>query len=348
MTAIAIRDTNLVVRDYKDLFSKINREYPDVKLTGSEITNLTSLVPEPETSFRYTLIGINTELANAWRRIMLDEIVYPQFACTMSDISSTDDFVQRTTDYIANRINLIPISYIPQDTKIEHFTIHVRNSTPPDRHLRTDVTSADIKWSGTGTCPIRWDQKIAITELLPGREIRIKITIEWGVGLKSGTYSKFGPLLYRPIEYKEPFPSSYTVHPTAFELGVTCCSLIDPKWANILGWRTLSNKLNSCITRLQELKGGPPHITPHLDISMVEGEKIRYRFIAETLSLVNVLAWYCYKVDPTIPYVNAGDEHLEDPYRTLHIIHPEYHQLIITAARLALKDIDTIIGLFVM
>lgn len=341
MATIRISDVKTTVHGYENLFRDIASAYPEVKLTPEEVKQLTTLVPQPETSFVYTLHGIDACLANGWRRVLVDEHVYPRLTCEHSDIVSTDAKCQRLQDYIQNRIWLIPTSYAEPAVGAGAFQIEVANTTS----ATIDVTSADIKWTGEGKCPIRWDTGVALAELSPGSRIRARIHLEWGINRTHGSFSKYGPFYYRQLEYKGDLPHSYSVHPIIWELGLRCGSLNNPHEVTLRCWRVLREKLVRALAYIGEAKTGPPYSSPDLSVLLDPGERVRYQFNNETETLTKILAWYAYNADTSHPFVIAEDKHPDDTFRSVAIIHADHHRLIMAGARAAISDIETIIGL---
>lgn len=353
-TSPTVSDFKIAKKTYDgvSVMKSVLKAYPELKWTEADQKHLENLLPDDTCTLTYSLKGINTDLANGWRRIVLDELKYPRFTVRTSDIKGNDEFVQHSTEYIQNRLWLIPVSYIPAPSgaQIPTWEINVTNTTSSP----IVVTSADIKPVVDGketkavssASSFTWSKNQVIHRLLPGKSMEMKITIEWGIGLQNASFTAVGPVYYDALGYPEPRPSATTVYVRDYHLGFRCSpSLIDPAQFNLLAWRTFEDKLLTAVTNLEKVDK-VPYNSPDLRVYKAPHDAVTYAFERETLTLTRTIAWYVFYMDPSIARVNAGDEHPEYTFTIVTIQHKDHTKVMIAAAREALADIRKIIKAF--
>lgn len=350
-----VANTQVGELKFGNLADKLKKAYPFLTLTSDDEKQITKLTPTHTRTLVYDLLNSNTALANGWRRVMLDEIEWPRLTCSMDDIKTDDPFCQRMTDYIQNRVWLIPTSYVAKSDKPFTFTIDVKNTTTSVIIVKSSsITVKDAPKN------FEFAQEIDIIELLPGRFIKIHITCEWGINLSHASYSNFHGVVYRPLEYfgsgevssqslMDKLPPSYSVHPKDYRLGFTCESFVDPVKSCILGWETIIEKLNRAASHIEAFKKQKetlPYISDYLTVQQIKGNRIRYEFMFETYTLGNLLSWYAYQLDTSIAYIMCGDDHPEDKSVVLKITHKDHATLLQNAITAAVKDCKKIIDQF--
>lgn len=366
--SVSVKNVQIEDLEFGDVAAKLEKAYPFLKLDQAERKRIKELTPTHTRRVKFDVVA-STAIANGWRRVILDEIVWPRFTCSMQDdIRSDDAFNARLTDYIQNRVQLIPTSYLAPDKDAEDdkddkeekkddkkekkdnkkpvYKIDVKNATQQGMIVR----SSDIEHvSGP---KLTWDHNVDICNLMPGRFVRVQIGVDWGVNRNYATYSNFHGVLYRPLTVAkaalnyEKLPPSYSVHPDSYMLGLTCEEFVDPKMVARLGWQTLVDKLSVAATRIAEFNGKLPYITDHLLVTQIRGGVIRYEFKGETLTLTNIISWYAYEADRSVTYLQAGDDHPEDPSSLIRIVHADHARLLAQAATRAAKDCETLMKAF--
>jgi DNA-directed RNA polymerase subunit L len=350
---MSVKISNIVVSEnsYGDLAKKIIEKYSWVDMTDERRAILKKLTPRPTHSLTFDLINANTDLANAFRRTMLDSIVWPRLTCSMEDIKTDDPFVQRMTDYFQNRLWLVPTAYaVKSDTKWE-FRIDTRNQTTEPvivKSAEIQVVKAPPKFD--------WDRQIDLIELLPGRALKVNITIEWGSNLSHASFSNFSGLQFWPLEYlksenviKDDLPRSTTVHPTDYRLGFTCENFVEPLKAARMGWESIRESLITADRNIEDFesqKSVIPYLSTGLNVTHTKGDVTRYEFFNETYTLGNLIYRYSYMVDPTVEYMFAGDDHPEDRSILVKIRHKEHSKLLRAGIAKALKDVEICVKAF--
>lgn len=348
-----ISNIKVTESNYDKLVSDVTHAYKFLQLSKTDRETIERLKPTHPRRITFDVKNSNTAICNAFRRVMLDEIKWPRLTCAMEDIKTDDAFCQRLTDYIQNRIWLAPTGFMDAGEKAPQLQLDVKNLTAET----IIVTTADIKLvSGK---KIEFSQKVELTELLPGRYLRVPITVEWGINRSHATYSNFNALRYVPLQYqKELFdvdskedklPSSCSVTPTDYGLGFSCEQFIDPTKACVQGWQTIWNIIDGAQKQIEMFvasKSGLPYISDALNVSQLKGDRIKYEFFGESYTLGEILGWYGYMEDPSIDFIMPGDDHPEDQSILIKISHKDHSALLIAAAKTAKKDVERFIKSF--
>lgn len=328
---------------YDKIVPQLEKAYPFLKLSKDDLKTIVEKTPSHQTRISYELLDANTALANGWRRTMIDEIEYPRLTCAMTDVKSDDPFCQRMTDYIQNRIWLIPTSYLERGATIK-MELDVKNLTTETRIVK----SSEIRFVGAANKTLKWAQEVDVMELQPGRFLKIPITVEWGYNYTHASFSSFHSIVYRPLEFKEPYPPSYTVHPKNYLLGCQMDIFCDPKKMVRLGWETIRDRVERAREFVAEFQkiSKLPYLSADMNVSQLKGQRVQYEFVNESYTLSNLLAWYVYQADPDIKLVHAGDDHPEDASTLLKINHTDHAKILIRACEMIERDLKAIIARF--
>lgn len=340
---------NYQVEDNKfdDIIEKIKGAYPTLTLSSEQKKRILSKIPKYYyRTIKYEVHGAHLCISNGWRRTMIDEIEYPRLSIRMDDIKTDDPYNARLTDYIQTRIYLIPTSYVEQTDEYKKVKLEINIKNDTQKNII--VKSSDIQVID-GDCPIEWSPNIDLITLRPGFYLKIPISIEWGKNNIHHTFSCFARTTAYPLmvhEYKNAdLPSSLTVHPMDHVHAVEVLSFTKPKDAILLGWNTLLATITRAINAL-ELVDDVPYQSDELKVTLAEGNRIRYEFFNETITLTEIIAWYAYQLDTSIKLIFAGDDHPEDKSSLIYINHPDHIQLLLNGAKEASKIIRSIIQQF--
>lgn len=339
-STVKVSNIKTEILGYDSIDRDIARDYK-IKFTDTERKMIKKLLPKSnKLVFRYDLTNSCTALANGFRRTILDDILYPRLTTKIEEVVTDDEFCQRMTDYIQNRIQLIPVSYITPDPSIKmRLELKIHNDTPEQMTvMSSDIKKVDAK--------IAFDHDIEIIELQAGKSLTIPIYLEFGTNRIHASFCPAAQVYYQPLEFKEPFPSSTSVYPKDYRLGFTIQDdLINPVKLCIIAWETILEKLISASTSIIEYtkSGNTLYSSKSLDVYSVKGNRTVYRFYNETYTLANIIAWYTYQEDTSIKFIHAGDDHPEDPWILLKINHPESAKLMLNGIKTAIQDVEQII-----
>lgn len=361
MPSIKNLKSTITEYDAKQIVSKLTNDYkPWLKFDADEAKTINKMLPNNFWTVEFDLIGGSTALANAFRSVILDEVVWPRITCHMEDIQSDDPECYKLSDYIQNRIWLIPtnnpsITAVKggggdddmlmgvepiDDTQLE---INVTNTT----NEPILVTSNHIK-SIKNPHKLVWLPNISICELKPGRYIKIALSVETGINRMHASFCPYYQAKYKPLGYNEPFPPSYSETPEDYHLGFSCPTMCHdkPKVAVRECWEIIKSRLLDVGKTLEQFKKdfvSLPYITDQLIVTKLPNSQIRYEFIHETYFLGNLLAWYGYLQDESIPFIAATDDHPEDPSILIKIDHPDHTAILLGAIKAAVSDVDAIL-----
>lgn len=350
----SVKNIEITECAFGDIAAQLKKAYPYIQLDAAAQRQIKELTPNHTRKIQFDLTA-NTALANGWRRVMLDEVEWPRLNCGMDNIITDDPFCRRLTDYIQNRVQLIPTSYLTND-KVYVGQLDVKNDTQQNIIVQSSAIQMQIKNKDKSDKVDRfWNEMIDLCILMPGRSIKISFTVEWGINRSHASYSSFNSMLFQPLDAGKPIDMreeklapSYSVHPGAYRLGFACESMIDPRHSARLGWKTIIEKLERAAKAISDFqdKQTLPYLTDYLHITQIKGGVMRYEFKGETRSITNILAWYSYVLDRSITFINAGDDHPEDPSSLVRIVHKDHAKLLREAATSALKDCEIIIKAF--
>lgn len=346
-----IKNIQVEKLEFGDIAARLQRAYPFLKLDQTDIRKIKELTPGSTQRIAFDLLEANTALANGWRRVVLDELRWPRLTCAMEDIRTDDAFNARLTDYIQNRIQLIPTAWLVESEKKSRYELNVANTTQQN----TVVKSNEIRH--VAGPEIKFDTRIDLCNLMPGRMIKIQIEVEWGINRDHASFNNFHGVIYRALTIAgraipEKLPPSYSVHPDGYHLGLTSEAMVDPHMVATMAWRTIDEKLDRAAANVAafaaQMKAGGtlPYLSDALSVTQIRGGIIRYEFKAETLTLTNLVAWYAYQADPSVTYLQPGDDHPEDPSSLIRIVHKDHARLLENAARAALRDVREILRAF--
>lgn len=141
--------------------------------------------------FEFDLIGVNCSVANAIRRILINEI--PTFA--IDKISLINNTSVLPDEFLAHRLGLIPIDIMP-DLDIEeiNFQLKVVNNTQ-DVMI---ITSNDIKFISKDDQPLfELKKDVPIAKLAPRQIIEAEMVASKNVGRVHAKWSPVCPATYR-------------------------------------------------------------------------------------------------------------------------------------------------------
>lgn len=302
----------------------------------------------------FILDNSNTQLANAIRRVLTDEIPIDSMTFDFKDHligtdtkPKSDEYI--LTDVIIQKIEAIPLKQdIPNKDKIR-MTLDITNNTLGV----IPVYSSDIKvFSGSKTNEIKnhdfFEGCHIITYLRPNRRIYIKnIYITNGIGIDNGNAFKatntveyeiinnsFKSLQYNANKFKIGYMTYGNIKPK--KIMVKCCDVLLNKCQKAK--ENIEKALNSESFKKSKLKY---YYSNELEIETVKNV-VKYIFTNEYWTLANLISWYCYELDPNIPFTAPGLLHPNIEKARVMIKHKQPHKLIIDAIKKAISDIKKI------
>lgn len=328
--------------------------------------NIKSLIPANQSSYTFQLTNSNTQLANAFRRILSSELPARYLDCSDEmDIDTDDPKLARCREYIIQRINSISIDqeaaekldsdkisklqFVLEDKNTDQNTLSIYDKVvlsssinlyemdDKGKYIKVDNNQKYFKFS----------QTIRITHLKKAKSVRIKIYLNTDNSFNYHGISR-GSYTFKPIEFKEPYPPSYTVHPKNYELSITNNRLTNCKWYTSKIFTTLQERLETVLSDFQLASKDIviPYTSQKLRIEKLVGDesKFKYKIFDETQTIGNLIAWYTYKLDETISLCNCGNDHPRDPYIVITIIHDNHINHLIKGTQKCIDDVKKVIS----
>ena len=168
------------ITDIKTVWHGIDKKIIDLPLRPATLT--------------FNLQNTNVAVANAFRRVLMDELLSPRLSIKPGSFYSTDPFM--TEHFVRNNIELIPLLRILNpDVQKMKFKLHVQAKNSVDlKELKKKETqmvySSDIvPLHGKLPFPIM-NSTFELAELQEGAEIKIdEISIEYGTGSKHAAFA---------------------------------------------------------------------------------------------------------------------------------------------------------------
>lgn len=169
-----------------DIYNSQNQTYKEM-IQNIRIEN----IKKDKLVFEFDLIGVNCSIANALRRILINEI--PTFA--IEKISLINNTSVLPDEFLAHRLGLIPLDIMP-DIEINeiHFELKVTNNTSDV----VIITSNDIKCVDEDRSLLyEFPKNIPIAKLAPRQIIEVEMIALKNVGRVHAKWSPVCPATYR-------------------------------------------------------------------------------------------------------------------------------------------------------
>lgn len=358
-------------KDNRTIVPDLQKAYRFSKWSKADTEKLEKLLPKRGCTVEFELHNTWTGVANAYRRTMVDEIMHPHFDTGYNLIDTDDDYCNALRLYIRDRINSIPISYVPKPEVGEHdreeereeernkmyqFVLEAKNT----QEGKMAVTSDMIKPVNKAAQQIKWSERIDIIYIGAARHITINIFLKWGINRQTATFSHFGPVACRPLGCEVPgqklrpgelpqMVPSWSVIPEKYFIRFRCEWFDDPHKSCMLGWETLVEKLERTKRYVDEFVDADsklPHNTDYMTVLQRRDGLARYEFQGETRTLGHLLDWFIFMLDPSVPNVRADDDHAEDNSILVLVNHVDHSLMMQKAVDHALAHIRGIIQQF--
>jgi DNA-directed RNA polymerase subunit L len=367
-TMVKVSQISIVEHSFEQQFKKPD---DDTKKCIAMLSakDLLSLLPKTSNyTVRFKLSDANSQLANAIRRCIVDEI--PTYAMTfnilhnsdgspadfVNDISTKDKSIFGKCDELKKRIEAIPIrqDIVPADWKI---TLKYDNTNGNDL---SNIMSSDFKILYKGK-PVSVDSLMydgyILTRIEDGYSLTISnIRIVQGIGRTNANSFKYVTRPYYEIlaepmdkvngkfvgksslesDYKE-FIMGYTTyrnHVKPFEpIKAACNTLIERLQVILNEWEQMPHDAKQEKT-IGELSGKI--------IVNKEAKCYIIKIANEGYTIANLLSYYIYKELPTIEFSSGGIEHLDRNIGVVVIKNEEYVKIFTNATKKAIADLQIV------
>lgn len=299
----------------------------------------------------FELHNANSDIANALRRFLVDEIPVVSMDVDMKSIKTNDKYI--LADSLKKNIELIPIS---QDSDYSDIKISLSVNNMTDQIIA--IHGRDIKLVKHGKklkTSDYFSESIVLYNLRPMCSVNIpKIKLLTGVAkTDAGKFSALSNTGYEILDvkpsvqtkYKQSGKSSLNSTPKQFALSITthrnasakkimktCCSLI-------------TDRLSIIKKELDEIKELDDYFSQTINVEIKEDVYI-FHFIGEYWTIANVISRYCFLENPLISFVCPGIVHPSIEECVVKIKHNQPKKIISNAIKKIIADVQVIAKAF--
>lgn len=302
-------------------------------------------------SVSFELHDTTSDMANAIRRFLHDEIEVYSMTLNESDIDTDDPFI--LTDHIKQRIEAVPITQDIEKYNMEKFTINLSSHNLTTEVMDIYTRDFEILYDGKKFKGDHFfSNNIHVFSLKTTKKIKIS-NIKIIKGIAKDNYGKFvflSNIKYKildtkPLEktkYKRTGESSLNSTPSKFLFKLTNHRNIDPKKIMIMCLDSIINRienLNSDVAKIKETETN--YVSNLIKLENV-GNFMLLHLINEYWTLSNLVSRYCYLQDKDIEFVCSSIIHPTTEVSIVKIKHKNYLKIILNALNEILKDLKTI------
>lgn len=321
---------------------------------------LLSVLPaNPEYTIRFTLDDANSQIANALRRVLVDEI--PTYAMTfnlmlnennkpadfINCLRTDDKFIFGKCDNLLKRIEAIRIkqNINPTDWKI---SLEIKNDTTE----LIDIYSSHFKIIYKGK-QVNVEQLMHPTYILmrlrPHKFLKINnIRIVQGLSMDDANKFKYLANVHYDI-FEKPFEKI-----NGKFVGRSCMESDYKKF--FIGYTTYRN----IIRPYEPIKNACQILIDRINVILVEWNKIKKNepsdriskyqigeihvisINGESYTMANLLYYYIYMELPSIDFATGGIKHIEKNISIIKIKHKNYWDILSNASKKIIKDLEII------
>lgn len=309
-------------------------------------SKLLSVLPKGEShTVRFTLDNANSQLANAIRRVLMDEI--PTYCLSFNeytDIKTDDYYIHGQCDQLCVQINALRIDQDINEDEFSKWKIYLKKHNNTDDLM--DITSGDIQiMAGNKQITDLFYPGYILSRLRNKCSLKIEnIKIEKGLGLTNSNKFKYLANVYYEImeepllETKDGFEGKSSLESDCkkFTIGYTTFKNIkDPCTPMFKCCDELKHRLDSILYDWENDINDKIHIRQEDSIYLIEIE-------GEKLTIGNLIGYYIYLEMPSIEYITSGIVHIEKNIAIIKIGNKNYKKLFSNAIKQALTDISII------
>ena len=308
-----------------------------------------SLFPPIKHKVSFELHDTNTELANGFRKCILDELSIKSMTFDDNDWASDDRYI--LSDFLKTNLESIPINQNENYTSL-HLSLY-KNNTSEDV---INVYSHDInveKSNNTLKSIDYFASNVVIIQLQPGKYIKIS-NIKIAEGFTYKNANKFAavsateyeildmePLLQE--KYKTSGKSSLLSNPSKFKLSYTTYGNIKPNMILEMCCQTLRKRAQLIWDELEQVDTKKSPLSYVSDKIKIETRDMLYVYIEEeSWSLGRWIAKKCYIEYENIPIVTTGIVHPSLNKCYIKIKHSQSIDILKKAVKSIINDISKI------
>lgn len=349
------------------------------------IANGMSLLPQtPWYSVSFTLKKTSSSMANAFRRVLIEEL---RTTCLWFDdvnMDTDDEFI--LADVLQQNIELLPINQDEKnnfdnklislykyngtadviDVKASDITVSAAQSNGSTSKAKATNKTSNKTTSKSNkpkvvvnitTGKLIPDSNITITMLRPGKYIRIN-SMSFLTGCAKHDAGKFTLLdnvsyAILGVKHYDQFTGegkrSIEYDPTEFRIGFKTSGNITPKQVITLMTTTLTEKLKAAKAYVSDYAKSDQtkqyYYTEGFEVT-VSDNIVTYKFHGEYVTLSNLLAHGCYLLDKTILFCTPAVDRLDNEVAIVRLKHADPNTLLISAIDSAIIDVNKVFTSF--
>jgi DNA-directed RNA polymerase subunit L len=303
------------------LVKNIKRNTNTINLSKSKYKSLQKYVPDIlHKNISFELVNTNYSLANAIRRVLINELPIKHLTVSLNDIYSDDKYI--VDDIIKARLEGIPI---PQniDTSVKYNIKYLNN-----QETYCNINSSEIKHNGKSIshgikeipiCNINSQNTLVVSDII----------VTTSYGYDNGRCSP-GRVSYEIINHDLENNSSINSNPTDFKIGFEVSGVYNPDELIVLGIDELLSRLN------------------RIDFNdfIIEFGVYKLHIIGETHTIGRLISRYIFDILPSIDYCAMRIIHPSKRECVIDVRHPEGEKLVKQAIVNIVKDLTIIKNAF--
>ncbi len=306
-----------------------------IDLAKTQYASFKHLIPDlVNRKLSFELLDSNEAFANGLRRAFINEIPVRHLTVSMTDIFTTDPWIDASI--IRGRIEMLPI---PQDIPVGS-TYSIRFENTSDTHV--DIMSSELKQRGSAVKGMI--QSVPICSINSMHSLTVdQITVAESYGYTNSRVS-VGRVSYEILQFEiwnadtNKFEvsndmrrhSAAEARPIHFRMEVEVPGNIDPK-------KMVLKAIDSICDRLD---------TIDYSLSKVEFDVYKLTITNESHTIGNLMALYINKLCPTVAYVAMREAHPSKRECTIDLKHSQAEQLCKQAVAAIKKEYAAIRSVF--
>lgn len=326
-------------KKYLDLIASVYNPQNDIVPSPATIDSILNIFPnKPEYTVEFELHNTVSDLANAIRRCLVEELDVVALSADVKDIETDDRYI--LPDVVISQLESLPIN---QEIEFDANSLELKainTSTEIRTVFSNSISISDKASSNSISVKDILSDNLFITKLHATKSIHIKhMKLIKGKALTdANSFTLLSNITYKILDINPKSQSSLTSQPSKFKLGYTTSRNISAKKPIIMCCINLIDRLESI---LKELVTDNPHGF-HVEIED-HPDNLHHIYIDnEYWTMANLLSKYCYLMDNQIPFVAPAIVHPSTNKAYVKIKHNDWKNILIAAIKEAVEDLTIV------
>lgn len=291
----------------------------------------------------FELHNATSDLANAIRRCLIEEIEVQALSAETQDIETDDKYI--LPDVVISYLEAMPIN---QEVQIDASKLKLEaiNNTTEIKTLFSDDITYNTEQSVSSKTKIVDLHEVLlknlyITKLHPQCYMRIKrMKIIKGKATEdANSFTLLSNIRYKILDVDPEATSSLVSKPTAFKIGYTTSRNISANKPIMLCCDTLISRLEAVAVGLTTNDSSN---IQHVEIEPQPNGIVHVHINNEYWTIANLISKYCFMQDENIPFVSPGIVHPSTNKAYVKIKHDDWKNIMSAAIKQAIRDLETI------